>query len=266
MISVIDQIGNEIKLPLSPTRIVSIVPSLSETLEDIGLIDSIVGVTKFCIHPRLLRSKATIIGGTKNPQIQKIIELKPDIVFANKEENNLTDVALLAAHVPIYVTDIKTIKDTLSWLSDLKTIFSAKDQVIQRWIHKIQKIDQSISKNSISKVLYLIWRDPFMSVGRDTFIHHMMAHYGFQNLLEKKERYPVLSSLEIREMNPSFIFLSSEPYPFKEMHIAELQQMLPNTRIILVDGELFSWYGTRLIKSHEYLCQLVKQLENISFS
>jgi len=127
-------------------------------------------------------------------------------------------------------------------------------QNILRGFSKLPEADKTL------RTLYLIWRKPYMSIGKDTFIHHMLDRCGLENVCAGMIRYPELSTANIQELQPELILLSSEPYPFKEKHIQELQQMVPSARIMLVDGEMFSWYGSRLLKAVPYLDAFVASL------
>lgn len=229
------------------------VPSITETLCFIGLSDQIVGVTKFCIHPSDIKKKSYVIGGTKNPNIAKILSLRPDIIIANKEENRKEDIDILRQNIPVYTSDIKTSDDHLRFLSDLQTIFPNADS--HYLLDRLKMILPYQAVNSI-RSCYLIWKDPWMSIGDDTFIHHMMEKYGFENVFGNVQRYPILSVEDIKAVSPDVIFLSSEPFPFKEKHVVDLQKEFPNILISLVDGELFSWYGPKMLEAHDYLIKL----------
>jgi ABC-type Fe3+-hydroxamate transport system substrate-binding protein len=257
LIEVTDQIGVKLSFTQSPVRIVSLVPSITETIADIDLEERIVGLTKFCIHPTHLRSSSTIIGGTKNPRIKDIISLKPDIIFANKEENRWEDIEVLSSNCQVFVTDIKTVEDTLRFLHSLTLLFNDYLEQIDLWTSQILAISNTKLPQTRGRVLYLIWKDPYMTVGKDTFIHHMLERYGFINYIDGR-RYPILTDAEISILNPEVIFLSSEPFPFTDKHITEIQNLCPSAKIMLVDGEMFSWYGTRILKADKYLHELRK--------
>lgn len=228
-------------------------PSITETLCFIGLSDQIIGVTKFCIHPSDIKKKSHVIGGTKNPNLNKILSLHPDLIIANKEENRQEDIDFLRQHCPVYTSDIKTSIDHLRFVSDLETILPNADA--KNLIAKLTAI-LHYQENRVIRSCYLIWNEPWMSIGNDTFIHHMMEKYGFQNVCGHLQRYPILSIDNIKSAHPEVIFLSSEPFPFKEKHIVDLQEEFPNIPIRLADGELFSWYGPKMLEAHDYLIKL----------
>ncbi len=228
-------------------------PSITETLCYVGLSDQIVGVTKFCIHPSDIKKKSQVIGGTKNPNLTKILSLHPDIIIANKEENRQEDIDILRQQIPVYTSDIKTSIDHLRFVSDIQTIFPNANA--ENLLNKLTAI-LPYQENRLIRSCYLIWKDPWMSIGNDTFIHHMMEKYGFENIFGLLQRYPILTIDDIKAASPEVLFLSSEPFPFKEKHIVDLQEEFPNIHIRLVDGELFSWYGPKMLEAHEYLIKL----------
>ncbi len=253
-----DQLNNQIELDTFPKRIVSIVPSQSELLWDLGLIEELVGITKFCIHPKKLYETVPRIGGTKTLNLNKIRELKPDLIIGNKEENEYSQIIELQKEFKVWMSDIYNLNDSLEMIRSVGEIVNRKDKADQL----AKTIDFSFNDlNKIQKsVLYLIWK-PYMAAGKATFIGDMLKKMGLQNVIKEEDsRYPELSLSEICTLNPEILLLSSEPFPFKEEHIKEFKQQLPNTRILLVDGELFSWYGSRLKKSVAYFNELINEL------
>lgn len=253
-----DQLNKTIQLETCPQRIISIVPSQSELLWDLGLKEELVGITKFCIHPQAMFDKVERVGGTKNLNIEKIRALKPDVIIGNKEENEQSQILELQKEFKVWMSDIYNLEDALQMIDGIGALVNKSNEA-NRIKHQIQ--DSFLNLQQISKTgLYLIWNKPYMVAGRATFIGDMMQKIGIQNVLEQNSRYPELSLEEIKALNPDILFLSSEPYPFKEEHIKELQNQLPKSKVILVDGELFSWYGSRLAKSVAYFNELIKDL------
>lgn len=239
-------------------KIISLVPSITETLFDFGLSDrEVIGRTKFCIHPKELVKKVEIIGGTKNLTISKIRSLHPDLIIANVEENEKLQVEELMQDFNVWVTDIKTLEDNKNFLTKLGILLN-KEEIAEHFNQKIDSVFK-VKINSVpKKVLYLIWKNPYMTVGSDTFIHEIIEKLGFENIFRNKARYPALSVDEMKCAD--CIFLSSEPYPFQQKHIDKLQKQLPNQKIILVDGEAFSWYGSHLAKCADYFQTLSRDL------
>lgn len=238
-------------------KIISLVPSITETLFDFGLSSSeIIGRTRFCIHPKNLVKNVEIIGGTKNLNLDKIKNLKPDLIIASKEENVKEQVEELMKDFKVWITDIETLQDNKNFLIQLGASLN-KQNIAKNFNKEILEIFNSIKISETKKVAYLIWKNPYMTVGYDTFIHEVLENLGFENLFKNQKRYPEISIEEIKSAD--YIFLSSEPFPFRQKHINELQKKLPKSKIVLVDGEAFSWYGTHLAKCAEYY----KTLKNI---
>ena len=256
-----------------PTRIVSLVPSQTELLYDLGLNEEVVGITKFCIHPTTWFRNKERVGGTKNVNIEKIKALKPDLILANKEENVKEQLMELAENTVVWVSEISNLKEALEMIETIG-IITVKRNEAKEMVHTIDlSFTQIIKPSQKLKAAYMIWRDPYMVAGGDTFIHNMMQYCGLENVFDKVLRYPVVSihckhtvsndELEINLPNSlsandcDLILLSSEPYPFAQKHIDELQKYLPKALIMLVDGEMFSWYGSRLQYSAAYFNQLI---------
>ena len=250
-----DQLGQHIELTQIPKRIISLVPSQSELLWYLGLRDELIGITKFCIHPNEMFKLKDRVGGTKTLDINKIRSLKPDLIIGNKEENEYTQIKELQNEFPVWMSDIYYLNDAYKMISDIGELVNKKNEAT-RLVSNIQK-SFSVIKKFNKTVLYLIWKNPYMAAGNSTFIGDVLNQMGLINSLKNSDlRYPELTMDEIKNLNPNLIFLSSEPFPFKESHINELKQLVPNATVKLVDGELFSWYGSRLLKSVEYFNNL----------
>jgi ABC-type Fe3+-hydroxamate transport system substrate-binding protein len=251
-----DQMGFEVTVT-SAQRIISLVPSQTELLFDLGLADRIAGVTQFCVHPEQARSKA-IVGGTKNFRFDVIHRLQPDLIIGNKEENYEEGILTLQKQYPVWMSDIGTRKDAIGMITGISKI-TATVEAGNAIIQSIADEFNHLSLLPPLKTLYLIWKKPWMAAGQNTFIHAMLEEIGLVNAL-KEARYPELTDKIIQLLSPQLILLSSEPYPFREKHMAELQQCVPQAKICLVDGEMFSWYGSRLIKAPGYFNSLRHQL------
>ena len=251
-----DQLGNQHTFETSPKRIISLVPSQTELLFDLGLEESIVGITKFCVHPYHLKSTKTIVGGTKKVNYEKIKALKPDIVICNKEENTLEIVEELRKIVTVWITDIVTIQDNIQMIHDFGQIFNKRTQaqnLIDKTNFAYQDFQNFIKEKPIQKVAYFIWKNPYMVAGSETFVNELLKLSHFQNIYLDKGRYPEIKLENLRnDGDPDLIFLASEPYPFKEEDAFEIGRFTHHAKTIFVDGEMFSWYGSRLIKSFEY--------------
>jgi ABC-type Fe3+-hydroxamate transport system substrate-binding protein len=251
-----DQIGRVLELKKTPKRIVCLVPSLTELLVDLGLEDCIVGITKFCISPTHLRQTKTIVGGTKNINVDKIKALNPDIILCNKEENSKEIVEICEGITATHVSDIFTIDDNLELINQYGILFSKEKETLElnnKINSKLTDFKQFIKNKETKKVVYFIWKDPWMAVGNTTFIDHLLQLNKFDNIYQNEERYPEVDLEKIKQnINLDFILLSSEPYPFKEEHILEAEKFTHKAKVILVDGEMFSWTGSRLLKAFDY--------------
>jgi ABC-type Fe3+-hydroxamate transport system substrate-binding protein len=258
MIALTDQIGNKINLNQVPKRMVSLVPSQTELLVDLGLEEKVVGITKFCVHPRDLKNHKTIVGGTKQVHFDKIKALNPDIILCNKEENTKEMVIALKKIAPVHVSDITSLKDTYALIAQYGALFNTIEKG-QNLINNIKSKAKSFKNEIIispKKCIYLIWQKPYMAAGQGTFINHLLALNGLENSISE-ERYPEISLALLKKTD--FVLLSSEPFPFSEKHIREIRG-LTTAKVILVDGEYFSWYGSRLLKAFDYFKHLQTKL------
>lgn len=299
MAIITDQTGHLLNLSQLPRRIISLVPSQTELLYDLGLDEEVVGITKFCVHPEKWFHSKTRIGGTKKLDFTKIRSLQPDLIIANKEENEKEQVEALMEEFPVWVSDIHTLADALAMIRSVGEITGREknaDGLIQRINREFRELQDDLriirsgSRTSLQPPLtaYFIWCNPWMVAGGDTFISEMMQLSGFKNGFEALSRYPEVmirpsfptgnpslpatggEELSKHDLNGSFapsrrllsdcqlFLLSSEPYPFKEIHKAELQALFPSARILFADGEIFSWYGSRLVHAPGYLKQLLR--------
>ena len=255
-----DQIGVRLHLKTTPKRVICLVPSQTELLYDLGLNEEVVGITRFCVHPEGWLKEKTKVGGTKNVNLKRIKSLEPDLIIANKEENVKEQVEEMRKICPVWTSDVKTIEDNLQLIEDLGELLerqSTAKSLIQN-IEQKQNELQSTVFVAKPETLYLIWDKPLMGAGNDTFIHTMLLEGGFQNYLNKA-RYPEISEEELRNRPPEVLLLSSEPYSFTQKHVDEWQEKLPNTKVLLVDGELFSWYGSRIQYAFDYLLKIRQQ-------
>lgn len=244
LLTAVDQMGREVNFSFPPKRVISLVPSQTEFLVDIGA--PLVGRTKFCVHPEDRVSSIPVIGGTKNFQFDKIKELQPDLIIGNKEENYQEGIEELSKHFPVWMSDIYSLQDSLEMMEKLGEICDLKEPA-EKIIYQCNASLTKVKGKSSGKVVYLIWKSPWMAAGKNTFIDYLLSHLGYENLVSS-ERYPALSDEQIAVLNPEKILFSSEPFPFKETHIMEAKKRWPDAQCQLVDGELHSWYGSRLRK------------------
>jgi ABC-type Fe3+-hydroxamate transport system substrate-binding protein len=244
---------------LPPFRIVSLVPSITETLYDLGLGAEVVGITKFCIHPpEWFRTKKRV-GGTKNVKLEVVRALQPDLVIANKEENVEAQVRELATFSQVWLTDIATLSNAMTMiescghLTGTEVRANAINEEIANGFFTMPKLIRPL------KVAYFIWRNPFMAAGGGTFIHDLLTRIGLENVFASRPRYPQFKLEDLTELKPDLVLLSSEPYPFKEQHFREISDVLPCARVLFADGELFSWYGSRLQFAPAYFSQCIME-------
>ncbi|MSQ79720.1 MAG: cobalamin-binding protein [Flavobacteriaceae bacterium] len=247
---VTDQMGRQVEVPLKPIRIVSLVPSQTELLYYLGLEKEVVGQTLFCIHPKKMNETKPRVGGTKKLNINKIKALKPDLIIGNKEENLKEQIDELTSEFPVWMSDIKTIEDAY-WMMQQVGELVGRNAEAGQLVSEIRVAFENIPKAHKSAI-YLIWQKPFMAAGCDTYIHNLMQQIGIKNLVTIT-RYPELSVTEINKIDPELILLSSEPFPFGKKHIIELQPIFHNAKLMMVDGEMFSWYGSRMLLAAKYL-------------
>jgi ABC-type Fe3+-hydroxamate transport system substrate-binding protein len=255
--TVVDQMGREVSFNYPPLRIISLVPSQTELLFDLGLQKQVEGVTKFCIYPPSARQEASVVGGTKNFDFTKIRDARPDLIIGNKEENYQEGIAQLERHFPVWLSDITSLPEALDMIRRVGDLTDT--------LHRAEPLATEIKKSfdqlrlaapSLSPAAYFIWRKPYMVAASGTFIDDMLRRAGFRNVFAHFGRYPEITPEQLAEVAPAHIFLSSEPYPFGEKHFAEFQKICPTAKIQVVDGELFSWYGSRLRRSASYFHEL----------
>jgi ABC-type Fe3+-hydroxamate transport system substrate-binding protein len=262
--SFVDHLGNSITINFPPRKIVSLVPSQTELLFDLGLNAEVVGLTKFCIHPIAKFAATTKVGGTKKLKIDVIRALQPDLIIGNKEENSKADIELLQQEFPVWMSDIFSLEDATKTIAEIGALVnrapeaSYLNHLINAGFNDLLVL--ALSQNIAKSAAYVIWKDPYMLAGRATFIHDILTKIGLRNVVAES-RYPEKSLTEIVALNPELVLLSSEPYPFKEKHLAEIQSALPSAKIMLVDGEMFSWYGSRLVKAVQYFFEFQKLLK-----
>jgi iron complex transport system substrate-binding protein len=259
-----DQLGTTHSFEFSPRRIISLVPSQTELLYDLGLEGRIVGITKFCVHPYHFKATKKIVGGTKKVNYEKIRLLEPDVIICNKEENTQEIVEELRKICPVWVTDIYTLEDNFQMITDFGQLFDKRTEA-RKWNDKLafalSDFKNFIKDIPVRKVAYFIWKNPHMVAGSGTFIDELLKLNHFENHFASKERYP---EIELDKMDQDgsldLVLLSSEPFPFKAEDGYEIVKDTLNAKAILVDGEMFSWYGSRLLKAFDYFKYLHKSI------
>lgn len=250
--------NRKVEVTFPPKRIVSLVPSQTELLFDLGLDENVVGITRFCIHPKEKVSNKVKVGGTKLFDIETILQLKPDIIIGNKEENYEEGIVELEKYFPVWMSDIYTLEDAREMIKEIGALTDKQAQTEKL----LQAVLPPINTPSLKyTAAYFVWRKPYMAAAANTFIDDMLRHFGVRNIFGHLTRYPELAEKEMKAVQPDFVFLSSEPYRFKEHHFAEFEQLFPTSKVVLVDGEMFSWYGSRLQWVPNYFQNLRAQLK-----
>jgi ABC-type Fe3+-hydroxamate transport system substrate-binding protein len=265
----IDQTGRSIELHKVPQHIVSLVPSQTELLYSLSLTNEVVGITKFCVHPSEWFRNKTRVGGTKQLHMDTIHQLHPDLIIANKEENVKEQVEQLASHYPVWISDVNDLESAYEMIVQVGAMTGRAETALQliaeikNQFTRLQTLQDTSDAARLSsdkpRAAYLIWRDPYMTVGGDTFIHCMLEEAGFDNVFKHRCRYPEIAIEELRASGCEWLLLSSEPFPFQQKHADELRSVLPGIKILLVDGEMFSWYGSRLLHVPDYFRRLMNE-------
>ena len=253
-----DQMGRTVQVPDHPQRIISLVPSQTELLYDLGLGDRVVGITKFCVHPETWFKTKHRVGGTKKVDMDKVRALKPDLIIGNKEENSQGDIEALEREFPVWMSDVRDLDGALDMIRRVGELTGTASKAgslvtgIGQAFATLQPLNPPLS------AAYLIWHEPMMVAGADTFVNAMLRCCGLTNAFaHRTERYPEVSPAQLAAADPDVILLSSEPFPFAEKHIPHYTMLCPGTPVHLVDGELFSWYGSRLLKAPAYFSGLL---------
>lgn len=255
-----DQMGRTLRVEFPPKRIISLVPSQTELLFDLDLDQEVIGITKFCIHPSSWFQSKQRVGGTKQVNLERVRSLKPDLIIGNKEENTQSDIELLVHEFPVWMSDIENLTDALEMIQQIGELThrSEKANHLKQSIQsEFNQLAQFTHPNIGKSVAYLIWKNPYMVAGKNTFIDSLFESIGLTNFFDDI-RYPTWDPDSDKQ--PDLIFLSSEPYPFKEIDIAFFQKTFPSSKVQLVDGEYFSWYGSRLMGAPTYFRKLLNSI------
>lgn len=247
-----DMLGRKVDIPFPPKRIISVVPSQTELLYDLGLDKEVIGITRFCIRPEKWFRTKQRIGGTKQLRLDAIQALKPDLILANKEENSRADLEALSSVFPVWISDIRTVQEALKMIAAVGRITGRNpEQLIESIAQGLQELVNAGGRKL--RVAYFIWYNPWMAAGNDTYIHHLLELMGWENVFGHLSRYPEVTEDLLRELSPELILLSSEPFPFKKKQGDILRDLLPTAEIVHCDGEMFSWYGSRMLPATGYL-------------
>ena len=251
-----DHLGRDVSYPFPPKRIISLCPAITETLFALGLKEEVVGRTQYCIFPANEVASDPTVGGTKQIQLEKIQELQPDLIICEKEENTKEMVEQLAAHFPVYVAQVESVDDAHRMIRDVGAVVNR--------LHEANTLEAQIAQafralpKYTGRIAYMMWRKPYMVVGAPTYIDSVLTTLGFTNPFTQGEgRYPTVTVDDLQQAQLDYLLLSSEPFPFSDKHVQELAMHLPNTQIVLVDGEMF-WYGPRMQQAAQYFQQFLR--------
>ena len=257
--NVTDQLNRSVTLSFPPRRIVSLVPSQTELLAWLGLEEEVVGLTKFCVHPAGWRREKQQVGGTKQVKAERIAALRPDLIIGNKEENVREQIEALAADYPVWLSDVGDLDDALDMIRRIGALTdrrAAADALAQDIEAAFEGLAKAAAAAAPPRAAYLIWRRPYMVVGANTFIDDMLRRAGFVNAFGERSRYPAVTAEDLAAARADLLLLSSEPFPFREKHLDEFRRICPSADIQIVDGEMFSWYGSRLLQAPAYFRNL----------
>jgi ABC-type Fe3+-hydroxamate transport system substrate-binding protein len=240
-----DVLGRTFEFPAAPRRVISLVPSLTETLFELGAGESVVAITDFCIFPPDLDRPR--VGGTKNPRVDEIRALQPDLVHMNLEENLRRHADAIEQFAPVFVTEPKSVDDVASMISQLGEIHDRNERAAEL-AHTLRQEQRSLPKREFTFACP-IWKNPWMWCGGDTYVSHLVEAAGGRNVLQRHTRYPQLAVEEVQAMKPDVVFLPDEPYVFTEADAAEMKAKV----IGPFPGHLFTWHGTRTIEGLRFL-------------
>ncbi|MCG7345601.1 helical backbone metal receptor [Sporosarcina sp. ACRSL] len=252
--TVVDKVGRKVTFSYPPKRIVSLCPGITDTLLALDLDNEIVGRTRFCIHPKDKVNNIVTVAGTKDIKMESIQHVQPDLIIAEKEENTKEIVEELEKHFPVYVAEVQSVDDAFRMIEDMGNL-TDRSEAAGILLNSIRQQFEGLPTYPGKRIGYVIWRKPYMVVGKNTYINSLLEKMGFINpFIETDSRYPVVTANEFRKAKLDYVLLASEPFPFKEKHFNEFLGMMPNAQPILVDGEMF-WYGPRMLEAADYFQQ-----------
>lgn len=254
-----DQVGRSVTFSFPPKRIVSLCPGITDTLFSLNLDAEIVGRTRFCIHPKGKVENVPAVAGTKDIKLEAIQELQPDLIVVEKEENTREIVEELEKHFPVFVAEVQSVDDAFRMIEEMGSL-TDRNEAASELAGAIREQFESLPKATGKRVAYVIWRKPYMVVGKDTYINSLLEKMGFINpFTEVDGRYPAVTAEGFKDAKLDYVLLASEPFPFSEKHIKEFLGMMPETEPVLIDGEMF-WYGPRMLEASVYFQEHLSSL------
>lgn len=253
MRTVTDHLGREVTFSYPPKKIISFAPAITDTMFHLGLDREVVGRTRFCIYPKGKVEKAVNVGGTKDYKIERVKNLEPDLIIVEKEENTREMVEELEKYYPVYCFEVQNVNDALQMITDLGDITDRKDRALTLRQKIIEAFDTLPKLFSGKRAAYVIWQNPYMVVGKNTYINSVLETIGLTNpFTEKEGRYPEVTEEDFRNAQLDYIFLATEPYPFRDEHVKQFNEIKPEANTQLIDGEMF-WYGVKMLEAVPYL-------------
>src|SRR5690625_675706 len=233
-----DHLGRTVEYSYPPKRIISIVPGITDNLYSLNLENEIVGRTRYCIYPKDKVQQAKTIGGTKRVKADQIRELEPDLIIAEKEENTKEIVEILEKEFPVYVCELQSVQDTYKIIKDLGEVTDREPEA-EKLQAEIKAAFNSLPSGQGKKFAYVIWQNPYMVAGANTYITSLMEKMEFVNAFSEYEgRYPTVTEDDFRNTELDYIFLATEPFPFQEKHIKEFSEQYPEVTVMSLDGEI----------------------------
>ncbi len=251
----IDQMQNPVEVCDEPMRIISLVPSITELLFDLGLQDRVLGVTRYCVHPEYARTEKAMIGGPKTFDFDAIDALQPDLILGNKEENYKEGIEQLQQKYPTWLCDIHNLDDALSMITSVGQLTNREEKATVL-VKEIRTKMANLTLGRSLRVAYFIWRKPYRVAAGNTFINEMLTLCGMENVFADLDRYPEVTIEQVKSAKPDLLLLSSEPYPFKDKHGQAFKEQGVDVDSKLVDGEMFCWTGSRLRLAADYFIAL----------
>ncbi|MCF8218463.1 MAG: helical backbone metal receptor [Bacteroidales bacterium] len=253
-----DDLREDIQLEAVPQRIVSLCPSVTETLVKLGLKEELAGRTSYCYRPVGEIEDVEKIGGPKELDFQAIETAKPDLIFAVKEENDRNQIQKLRENYPVFVFDVNTYAEALDMIIRIGEMTEKQEKAVEL-SDQIDKAFAQIPQLEVPRTfLYLVWKDPLMAAGKRTFINSVLSSHGFINCMDPFiQRYVTLNIEVFKKLKFEVAFLPSEPMEFNEEDKKDILAFFPEADVRLVDGESFSWFGYRMLHAAEYLTKLI---------
>lgn len=260
--------GTFVELAQPAERIVSLVPSESETLHYLGAEDRIAGITKFCERPWSMFKAKTRVGGPKDPDVDRIRELEPDLILCNKEENEKDAVEELREIAPVYVSFVVKVDEAAQLIADLGALTGCGEnaaEMVAQIAQGRETVAGAKADYTFRRVLHLVWKDPYMTVSRDTYIYDLLTQAGLEPVVPRiRKRYPMIDGDFIRECNPEAVFFPDEPYKFKFSDIDEFREefadlaCVRNDGLYKIDGATVTWFGYRTTLAFDYIAKVMR--------